>query len=355
MITALDRLSAAVKGETCDRIPIFCNLIDQGAKELGLTPQEYFSRGEHVAEGQVRLLRKYGHDNVWSLFYVGKEAELLGCRKILFSLDGPPNVEEFVIRTWDDVAKLQIPADVLGHPAFAEVKKCLEILRREVGAQNPICAYVTSAMSLPALLMGMEKWMELLFLGPADVRDELLGKCHELFVKEVAAYRQAGANVLVYSNPFGSTDTVPMKFFQKQSLPWIERDIRAVGPEGLVYYCGMSRLNKTLDAVLERTGLGAYYLSPWDNVVDGKRIIAGRGLACGVINDIRMIDWSCEQVRQEVKRIVEAGLPGGRFLFGTGVMPSSIPERNIRALLEAAFEFGRHEGNAKGRLPARDE
>jgi uroporphyrinogen decarboxylase len=60
-----------------------------------------------------------------------------------------------------------------------------------------------------------------------------------------------------------------------------------------------------------------------------------------VINDIMLIDWNRDQVRAEVKRIIEAGKPGGRFLFGTLVMPYEIPEENIRALVEAAYEYGR--------------
>jgi uroporphyrinogen decarboxylase len=340
MINGMERLVAAIKGEKSDRIPVFCNLLDQGAMELGISIREYYSKGEHVAEGQLRMRERYGHDNVWSLFYVGKEAELLGCRKIRYAEDGPPNVEDFVIKCYDDIAGLRVPAELKEHPAFREELSCLEILKREVGGRYPICAYITSTMTLPVLLMGMEKWLELLFTGPAGVRDELLERCHEFFVKEINAYRDAGADCLVYSNPFGSTDTVPMKYFLEHSLPWIEKDIKAVGTAGIVYYCGTSRFNRVIDTVLERTGIGVYYLSPLDDVAEGKRIIAGRGLTCGVINDLRLIDWSGEEIRTEVKRLIAAGMPGGKFLFGTCVMPYQIPEENIRTMLEAAYEFG---------------
>ena len=340
MITGMDRLVAAIKGEKCDRIPVFCNLFDQGAKELGLPPEEFYSKGEYVAEAQLRMQAKYGHDNVWSLFYVGKEAELLGCRKIIYAKDGPPNVEDFVIKTYDDIDTLEVPEDVSSHPAFAEELRCLEILRREVGGKNPICAYVTATMTMPAMLMGMEKWMELLFCGPANVRDALLAKCHDFFVKEVAAYRKAGADLIFYSNSFGSTDMVPMKFFMEHSLPWIEKDIQAVGTERMVYFCSMARFNDVIDIVLRRTGIGVYYLSPLADVAEGKRIVAGRGLTCGVLNDMKLIDWSREEVRREVKRIVDAGMPGGKFLFSSAIMPCAIPEENIRIMLEAAYEFG---------------
>ena len=78
MITGIERLIAAANGDVLDRIPVFCNQLDQGARELGLSLEEYYSKGEYVAEGQLRMREKYGYDNVWSLFYVGKEAELLG-------------------------------------------------------------------------------------------------------------------------------------------------------------------------------------------------------------------------------------------------------------------------------------
>ena len=340
MITGMDRLVAAINGEKSDRIPVFCNLLDQGARELGMSPKEYFSKGRHVAEGQLRMREKYGYDNVWSLFYVGKEAELLGCREILYAEDGPPNVADFVIKDYDDIANLEIPDDISASPAFREEGECLRILRAEVGGRYPICAYITATMGLPALLMGMEKWMELLFLGPADVRDELLGKCHEFFVKEMRAYRDAGADVLLYSNPFGSTDTVPMSFFTKHALPWVVKDIEAVGSQGIVYYSASSRFNRVIDTVLDKTGIGAFYISPLDDITEAKTIIDGRALTCGVINDIKLIDWSADEIRGEVRRLIGAGMPGGRFLFGTLVMPLAIPEASIRTMLEAAYEFG---------------
>lgn len=340
MITGAQRLAAAANGKILDRIPVFCNLLDQGAAELGLSIKEYYSKGEHVAEAQLKMRRKYGYDNLWSLFYVGKEAELLGCRKIIFAKDGPPNIGQMVIKNYEDIGKLTIPEDISTHPAFQDTLTCLQILKSEAGGKYPICAYITASMTLPSILMGMEKWMELLLNGPADVRRELLAKCSDFFRKQITAYREAGADIFVYSNPFGSTDFVPMKLFQGLSLEWMEKDLKPVGTQGVVYYCGGARMNAVIAQVLQRTGIGTYYLSPFDDIAQGKKIIAGRALCAGVINDIRLIDWTRKEIRAEVKRMLDAGMPGGKFFFGTLVMPYSIPEKNIRAMLEAAYEFG---------------
>jgi uroporphyrinogen-III decarboxylase len=342
-VTGSERLTAAVTGAPSDRVPIFCNVLDQGAREVGASLRDYYSDGELVAEAQLRMREKYGHDNVWALFYVGKEAELLGCRSIRFADDGPPNVEHFVIERPSDIASLVVPDDLAAHPAFEEPLRCLRALRSAVGGRQPICAYISSTMTLPAMLMGMEKWLELLLLGPADERDALLEKCHRFFVREVEVYRGGGADVILYSNPFGSTDTVSRKLFLTRVMPWIERDVRAVGPAGLVYYCGMSRMGSVIADIIYRTGIGVFYLSPLDDVAAGRVTIAGRGVTCGVINDTRMIDWTPADVRAEVRRIVGAGGPD-RFLFGTGVMPLAIPEENIQELVRAAAEYGRLPG-----------
>lgn len=347
-MNALQRLQAALQGEPADRIPIFCNMLEQGARELGLPLAEYYSKGEYVAEGQLRLREKYGHDNVWSLFYVGKEAELLGCRKILFSNDGPPNVEHFVIKDYEDVHALEVPEDVATHPAFEETAKCLKILRAEAGGRYPICAYLTASMTLPALLMGMDRWLELLLTGPVDVRDELLEKCSEFFRKEIAAYRAAGADVLIYSNPFGSPYFLGQKSFQELSLPWMKRDLGPGGTANVVYYCGGARMNPFIDPVIRELGLGAFYLGPEDDIAEGKRLVGGRGLTCGVINDIKLLSWTPAEVRAVVRDMIAAGKPGGRFLFGTILMPYQIPEENIHAMLDAAREFGSFEHDWSG-------
>lgn len=38
--------------------------------------------------------------------------------------------------------------------------------------------------------------------------------------------------------------------------------------------------------------------------------------------------------------MIDAGMSGRKFLFGTGVMPYYIPAENIQTMLDAVYEFG---------------
>ncbi|GAB0056889.1 Glutamate mutase sigma subunit [Candidatus Magnetaquicoccaceae bacterium FCR-1] len=341
-VSPMEILVAAISGRPAPRIPIFCNLLDQGAGALGLSLREYYASGENVALGQLAMRERYGHDNLWSLFYVGKEAELLGCEEIIFAEDGPPNVGDFVIKRPDDIHKLTVPDDITAHPAWRETATCLKILTRESAGRFPICAYLTASTTLPALLMGMDQWMELLTSGPVELRDELLAKCSELFQKQVAAYRAAGAQVLIYSTPFGSPSFVGMKRFEQFSLPWMQRDLEPGGVGGIVYYCGMAPFIRAIRPVMETLKINIHYISPLDNLEEAKALVGTQGLTCGVIDDIKMISWSPEETREEVRRLCAIGMPGEHFLLGTGVMPLAVPEANIRAFIEAGLEWGRY-------------
>jgi len=188
----------------------------------------------------------------------------------------------------------------------------------------------------------MEKWMELLMFGPTDLRDHLLGLCSQFVQQEIELLRAAGADVIVYSNPFGSTDFITMRHFVELSLPWMQRDLVPGGIQGVVYYCGSSRFNNVIPLVLEQLKIGVYYLSPADDIAEAKTMIGDHALTCGIINDIKLISWTPDEVRAEVRRLLNAGMPGGRFLFGTILMPYAIPEANIRAMLETAYEYGRY-------------
>ncbi len=339
-MTPLQILAAAASGAAAPRIPVFCNLLDQGAKEIGMRAKDYFANGECVAEAQLRMLKRYGHDNVWSLHYVGKEAELLGCREILFADDGVPNVADFVIKSCDDIAGFEIPEDITEVPAWQSMADCMAILRSEVGTTHPICAYVTASTTLPAILMGMDKWMELFLLGPFDVRDELLRKCSDFVRQHIAALRAAGAQVLLYASPFGSPYFVSKRKIHQDVLPWMQRDLQPGGVADVVYYCGMAPFNDVIDWVFDELNITTHHISPLADLAQAKRLINTRGLTCGVIDDIKMIAWSEQQVRDEVKRIIDIGKPGGHFLFTNGVMPLAAPEANIRAMLDAAFTYG---------------
>jgi len=89
-ITSMQRTLTTLGHKEPDRVPFFLLVTLHGAKELGLSIKEYFSRAENVVEGQLRLRRKYGHDCICSFFYAPIEVEAWGS-DVIYHDEGPPN------------------------------------------------------------------------------------------------------------------------------------------------------------------------------------------------------------------------------------------------------------------------
>lgn len=340
MTTGMDRFGALMAGATPDRVPIICNLLDQGAREMKVSLKEYYSRGDLVAEGQLRMREKYGYDTLLGMFYSGLEAELLGCSRIIYADDGPPNVGHLIINTPEHIRKLSLPDDLNDHPRFRELANCIGILKRESAGRWPVLGVATASFTLPAMLMGIGPWLELFLNGDPGLRDRLLETCSRFCSRQICALREAGADLIVYINPVASATFITLAKFRELALPWVGRDLEQSGPAGVIFFNGGGRINPILADLREHTGIGAYYLNPFDDISEARTILGPQPLITGTINDIRLIDWSPEEIEVEVGKIMSAGKQAGGFLFGTLLMPFRIPEQNIRALMDAAIKHG---------------
>jgi uroporphyrinogen decarboxylase len=340
MTSGMDRFAALMAGTTPDRVPIVCNLIDQGAKEMGVSLKEYYSRGELVAEGQLRLRDKYGYDTLMGMFYSALEAEVFGCRNIIYADDGPPNVGHLVIGSNEDIEKLRLPDDLNDNPRFREMTICIRALKKEAAGRWPVLGVVTASFSLPAMLMGIGPWMNLFLAGERLVRDRLLGLCSQFCSRQIIALREAGADLIVYVNPVASATFITSPVFRSLALPWIVRDLEKPGSQGVIFFNGGGRINPILADLKQHTGIGAFYLNPFDDIAEARCALGPQALIAGAINDIKLIDWSAKEIDREVSRIMHTGKQAGGFIFGTLMMPLGIPEANIRALINAAVRHG---------------
>lgn len=342
MKAGMELFGALLTGQTPERVPIVCNLLEQGARELGISIHDYYQSGELVARGQLALRQKYGYDTLCGMFYSALEAEIMGCKNIIYAADGPPNVGHLVIKNHTDIGGLQIPEDPEHHPRFRELLTCVRILKQEAAGRYPVLGVVTASFSLPAMLMGIGPWLDLSLWGDPVLRDALLAICSRFCAMEIQALRSAGADLIVYANPVASATFIRPDKFRQLALPWTIRDLEPGGYGGVVYFNGGGKINPILADIQQNTGIGAYYLNPFDDIREARQILGPQALIAGTINDIRLIGWSPAEVNQEVRSIMAAGKAGGGFIFGTLMMPFRIPEANIHAMIAAAQEYGRY-------------
>ncbi len=168
-MTSLERVLMALSQKEPDRVPLFLLLTMHGAKELGMTIKDYFSKAENVYQGQLILREKYDNDCLYPFFYAAAEIEAWG-GEVVYVEDGPQNSGEPFLNSIDEISSMSVP-DIRNTPCLLKVLTTIEMLKAKVGDEAPIIGVAISPYSLPVMQMGFEKYLELLYYKPEKFWD----------------------------------------------------------------------------------------------------------------------------------------------------------------------------------------
>ena len=337
-MTSLERVLKTLGHKEPDRVPLFLLVTMHGAKELGLGLQEYFSRGEHVAEGQLRLREKYGHDCLSSILYAPLEVEAWG-GEVIFRDDGPANSGEPLILDVEQIRSLE-PPDVATSPVLARALRATEVLSQR-SHDVPIVGSVVSPFSLPVMQLGFEAYLDLMF-ERRDLFERLMAVNEEFCVAWANAQLAAGATAVGYFDPVSSPTVVSPERYRETGFKVAQRTIaRIKGPTATHFASGLCA---GIIQDVAQTGTAGVGVSAEEDLAALKRAAAGKLALLGNLNGITMRRWTAEQAEAEVKAAIAAAAPGGGFILADnhGEIPFQVPDEVLHAIAAATRRWGRY-------------
>ncbi|HEX5393492.1 MAG TPA: uroporphyrinogen decarboxylase family protein [Rhodocyclaceae bacterium] len=339
MTTPMTRVQRAMAHQEPDRVPLFLLTTLHGAKALGLSIREYFSRAENIVEGQMRLQAKFRSDCVTPSLYAALEAEAFGAETAFFD-DGPPNCSGPVIHQSDDIDHLPLPR--LGDtPGLLRGLETIRQLKERVGDSIPIVGSVTSPFSLPIMQMGFGRYIELLYNDPP--RFERLMAVNQAFCIEWAnAQLKAGATAIGYADPMSSTTIIPRDLYLKTGFRIAQETLSRIEGSTAIHLASGRGLPIAEDIVATRAV--AIGISTLEDLADWKIAVGDRMTLIGNLNGIAMRQWSFEDVEREVKQAIAAAGRGGGFILSDnhGEIPWQVPDTVLLAIREAADHWGQY-------------
>jgi len=335
-MTSFERVITTLGHQEPDRVPLFLLVTMHGAKELGLTIPEYFSKGENVAEGQMRMSKKYGHDCHYSLFYAPLEIEAWG-GEVIFREDGPANSGEPMIKKPDDILKLKVP-DVKGNAHIGKVLKCIEILKEKGGAV-PIVGVIMSPFSLPVMQMGFEAYLKIMYERP-DLFEHLMKINEEFEVAFANAQLEAGATAIGYFDPVSSSTIIPREKFLQTGFQVAKRTIsRIKGPTA--YHLASGRSLPIIDDIA-KVGSPIVGTSVIEDLADMKAACRNKLTILGNLNGIEMCRWTQKEAEAAVKDAIAKAGPGGGFILSDnhGEIPFQVEDDILMTIAETVRSYG---------------
>lgn len=336
-MNAMERTLCSLGHQEPDRVPVFLLVTMHGARELGLSIEEYFARGQHVAEGQLRMREKFGHDCLYSFFYAAIEVEAWG-GEVVYIPDGPPNSGRPFIRQPEQINDLEAP-DVANAPGLQRVFEATRLLKSEVGDTVPIVGVVMSPFSLPVMQMGFEAYFDLM-LGQPELFARLMAINEQFCVDWANQQLAAGATAICYFDPLSSTTMITRDQYLALGNPVARRMIEQIeGPVANHFASG--RCLPILDEVIA-TGAGVVGVSVDEDLAELKRRTAGKITLLGNLNGVEMRRWTPGMAAEQVRAVIQTAGPGGGLLLSDnhGEIPYQVPDEVLRAIVQAAHDYG---------------
>jgi uroporphyrinogen decarboxylase len=337
-MTSMQRVAATLAHREPDRVPFFLMLSLHGARELGLGMREYFSRGEYVAEAQLRMRQRYRHDCLDAFFHAAGELAAWG-GEVIYREDGPATAAPLLTR-FLEIERLEAP-EVGACPALQEVLTAIRIMKRESRGEVPIVAVAVAPFSLPVMQLGFEGYLQLIYQEPALFR-RLMAINTEFCVNWANAQLDAGATVVCYFDPVSSPTIVPPDLYRSLGFPVARATLERIkGPTAIHLASGRSL---AISAELAETGAVALGVGSLEELDRVKESCSGKLAVLGNLNGIEMRGWTPELASAKVREAIAKGGAGGGFILcdSHGEIPLQVSNEVLSAISDAVHTWGNY-------------
>lgn len=312
-MTSMQRVVAALQGNSADKRAWTMTLSLYGAKLTGCPLPEYFTRPERYVQGQIAVAEQCKPDIIFAPFALALEAHAFGS-EIVFIPKGPPNVKKPFIRKPDDIEKVKLP-DINRQASLRYLQTSARRLADHFKGTVPICGVLASPLDLPAIIMGVEGWLELL-LFDRQKASTMIDLMSEYFVNMANDMFAGGITFLALPMMFTNPQLVFEKTIDELVVPALA-DIfaRLKGP--IVFHHGGNPLAAYLQHYRSLPNVGGFVLDSRDDFETARRIVGENVLLLGNLDGPclgkRSPAWAVEKART----ILDSRKKDKHFIFAS--------------------------------------
>ena len=347
-MTSPERMTALMKGERPDRVPVIPFVFGHTALVCGEPLASVFDDAAQSFRCQVLCQEMYGYDGGPLYVYASAGGwEFGGDIEFPYKkYSGAPVVTRHPVTNEEEALALEVPEDVSKAGALPIA---LEVARLQAEHGMPVTLQIGSPFTWAGAVLGEDRMMMWMLKKPELVH-RVLEKVSEFVVKVAEVYaREFGAASLMafHGAATESNKLISPKQFEAFALPYYQRINTQVIDLGVssmfIHICGEQ--NKNLEhwqkvPVPERTiiSVGREVALQTAMAAFPRQIIAGN------VDPTLIQEGSPEEVLDQARECIETAKDheGGYVLMAGCDVPPLAPPVNVFQLVKAAREFGRY-------------
>jgi len=340
-MNSMERIQATLAGKPLDRRAFAPVLGLYGARLTDCPLEKYYTDPEAYAAGQSAVRETFRPDVLCAPLAFASIGAAFGGELVFLDTESPnlrrPAVQS--VEQWDSL----VPPDPEAHPQLLFFRDAIRRMAAEHGGEVPIAMVIPIPVDIPAVVMGMESWLETVLFDPAGAQ-HVMERIIPFYVRLVNGFFAAGATFVVMPSGFASPAIVTREI--------VTNFTRLILAQTLTQLCGPVVLHNVgapmlahLDLLTGLPSVVGFIVDQQDDLARARRVVGPESVLFGGLDCTNLGPMTAVEVEDRCRAILEERRRDARFVLGTSGpdVAWDTPPENIHAMRKAAESFGRIE------------
>ena len=331
------RISAALKGEKPDKIPVMLHNFMPAAKEAGLTMKQYRENPKEIARAFIESVEKYRYDGVLVDIDTVTLAGACGV-KVDFPDNDPARSHTGYLTEDAGLPGLGIP-DLSSYPYSANWLESTRLIKNYFGDEIFVRGNCDQApFSLASMLRGTENWMLDFYMAEESRIRELLDYCTEVCIQFINLMAQTGCDMVSNGDSPAGPDMINPDLYVKYAMPYEQKLVETAHKNGLPYVLHICGNTEAILPQMMETGADGLELDYKTDVNKAYMLMHDRCTFLGNVDPSGILALGTpDQVREATTELLEVFSKTNRFVLNAGcALPPGTPSKNISEFISTA-------------------
>jgi [methyl-Co(III) methanol-specific corrinoid protein]:coenzyme M methyltransferase len=335
--TAKDRLIKALKGEIVDRPPCICpggmmNMVTTDVmQQVGSMWPEAHRNPREMARLALGVHNLTGIENLGVPFCMTVEAEAMGAKIVLGSLENEPRVIEYPLLKLEDWPRLsEIRLEGGRSAVLAEAVGILTTQNPDM----PVIVNLTGPVSLASSLIEPMSFFKAMGKQP-EIVHEILSFITDNLIVFGRSLLNAGAQIINIADPSGTGEILGPHRFREFALPYINlilADLEGSYQASMVHICG--RLS-SIFAEINQLKTKAISIDSTTSITKLKAALDNK-IIVGNVSTLLLQNGQPDRVKAVALNCLQKGVA---VLSPACGISTATPLANLQAMVSAVHDF----------------
>ncbi len=338
-MNSMGRIQATLSGQPLDRRAFAPVLGLYGARLTHCPLEQYYTDPAAYARGQSAVRETFQPDVLCAPLAFASIGAAFGS-ELVFLDTLPPNLRRPAIQSVEQWDSIVFPDPDI-HPQLLYFRDVIRRMAAEHRGEVPIAMVIPIPADIPAVIMGLETWLEIVLFDPAGAQ-RVMDTIVPFYVRLVNGFFAAGATFVVMPCGFASPAIVTREIVTNFTRPILAKVLAQLRGPVVLHNVGAPLLAH-LDLLTGLPAVVGFIVDQRDDLAQARCVAGPDNVLFGGLDCANIGQLTAAEVEDRCRAILEERRQDARFVLGTSGpdVAWNTPPENIHAMRKAAESFGK--------------